>query len=172
MRNVWVWIVIIVIILGGGYWWFSTMQPAASTDTGAMTDTEAPADTGGSTSGTAETGTSLDVGVSGSVSSTPTSATVTYNGSGFSPSSVTIKKGGTVTFTSTAGNMWVASGPHPEHTGYDGTSRSQHCASGATSSFDQCVAGSSYSFTFDKVGTWPYHNHLNASVFGKIVVVE
>src|SRR6185436_19055435 len=103
----------------------------------------------------------------------PTSATITYSGSAFSPSPVTIKKGGTVTFNGPS-TMNVASGMHPTHTTYDGTSRTAHCAAGYTgpTPFDQCTPGTSYSFTFDKVGTWGYHDHNNASAFGQVVVVE
>lgn len=100
--------------------------------------------------------------------------TITYDGKAFTPAQVTIQKGDTVTFVDAGGNMWVASGPHPAHTGYDGTSRTAHCVGGYTgpAAFDQCTPGSSYSFTFDKVGTWPYHDHANASAFGKIIVTE
>src|SRR6185436_6078649 len=102
-------------------------------------------------------------------------AAVTYTASGFSPATVTVKKGGTVTFTQQGGSsMWVATGPHPAHTGYDSTSRTAHCTSSYTGAkpFDQCASGASYSFTFDKVGTWPYHDHMDATNFGKVVVVE
>jgi len=69
--------------------------------------------------------------------------------------------------------MWVASDPHPAHTGYDGTSLAQHCATGSTPSFDECSSvakGSSYSFTFNKSGSWGYHNHANHSYAGTVVV--
>jgi hypothetical protein len=68
--------------------------------------------------------------------------------------------------------MWVASDPHPVHTGYDGTSRSQHCAAGYTgpAPFDECGAGTSYTFTFDKTGTWGYHDHISDESSGTVVV--
>jgi plastocyanin len=70
--------------------------------------------------------------------------------------------------------MWVASDEHPTHTEYDGTSRTTHCAAGYTGPkpFDECVPGTSYSFTFDKAGTYEYHDHLSASHTGKITVTE
>jgi len=43
------------------------------------------------------------------------SAYVVYDGASYTPSSVTIKKGGTVTFTSTGPLMWVATDAHPLH---------------------------------------------------------
>lgn len=148
MKSLWLWIVVAVVVIGGAYWWWQTYYPSEAVEYG--TTSEVPAGT----------------------QSAPMSATVVYDGTSFSPSEVTIKKGGTVTFTSTGANMWIASGPHPAHTGYDATVLAVHCAVGAIPSFDQCKAGSSYSFTFDKTGTWPYHNHLNATVFGKVIVVE
>ena len=68
--------------------------------------------------------------------------------------------------------MWVASAQHPTHTAYAGTSLSQHCDDATDTSFDQCKSGSSYSFTFNKAGTWAYHNHSNSSHFGRVLVVE
>jgi plastocyanin len=69
--------------------------------------------------------------------------------------------------------MWVASDPHPIHNGYDGTTVQQHCAAGyaGPAPFDECAAGTSFTFTFDKVGTWGYHDHLDHSVMGTITVV-
>jgi plastocyanin len=97
---------------------------------------------------------------------------ITYGANGFSPSTVTVKEGTTVTFKNESGHdMWVASGVHPAHSAYDGTTLSEHCnpANGETP-FDECGTGDEYSFTFDKVGTWKYHNHVQASDFGTIVV--
>ena len=97
--------------------------------------------------------------------------TVSYTSGGFSPKTVTIKKGENVTFMNeSGGRMWVASGPHPAHTGYDGTARGQHCSGGTGASFDQCGAGDSYMFTFGKAGTWHYHNNVSEEDGGIIVV--
>jgi len=89
-----------------------------------------------------------------------TSATVTYTNDGFAPAELTVKAGTTVTFINQSGSpMWVASAPHPTHTLYP--------------EFDEKASvtkGGSYSFTFDKVGTHPYHNHLHPSNYGKIIV--
>jgi len=165
MQKQLLWAVVIVLVLGGGYWLLQGNTTTPSADTGTQP-------TGTGSTGSPQGG--VNVGVGATVSTTPTSATVTYNGSSFSPSQVTIKKGGTVTFTSTAGTMWVATGPHPAHTGYDGTAREAHCAAGYTGAapFDQCSAGTSYTYTFTKAGTWPFHDHINSTVFGKITVVE
>src|SRR3989344_4435351 len=143
----WVWAVIIVIVIAGAGWWYvsqSAPAPAAS-NTGELTGTV----------------------------TAPKSVTVLYGADGFSPSTVTIKKGDTVTFTNNGGgDMWVATAQHPAHSGYDGTPLSTHCAAGYTGPvpFDQCAAGTSYSFMFNQAGTWNYHNHNNDADFGKVVV--
>lgn len=86
---------------------------------------------------------------------------VTYNGTAFSPKAVTIKKGDSITFVNeSAGGMSVASDPHPSHTIYP--------------EFDQYKSTErgqkSFTFVFDKVGSWAYHNHLNSSATGLVVV--
>lgn len=164
-------IIILVILIGGGVWWYMQVPGAAVPNINI--DRQEPAtstpDTQGGTGGT---GTTTE---NGGGSSAPMTATVTYSSAGFSPSSVTIKKGGTVTWVNeSGGNMWVASAQHPTHTVYAGTSRSEHCGSTAEAvSFDQCRAESrNFSFTFTKVGSWAYHDHINASRFGRVEVVE
>lgn len=144
MKN-FLWALVVVIILGGGYLLWQSSAPSAD---GTPTPTPTP--------------------------SAPMSATVTYSASGFSPSEVTIKKGGVVTWTnSSGGEMWVASAQHPSHTVYAGTSREAHCPDTAGTAFDQCSGSTgNYSFTFQKVGTWNYHDHLSAQKFGKVTVVE
>lgn len=165
MQKIILWVLAVVIVAGGWFLFSSRASaPTVSESAEAPAQEAVDADTGADAVQAQTPGTNVAAAV--------TSSTVTYNGSTFSPSSVTVKKGGTVTFTSTAGNMWVASAPHPAHTGYDGTSAGEHCASGYTGGapFDQCVAGTSFTFTFDKVGTWKYHNHLNAAAHGSVIV--
>lgn len=162
--STWVWIIAVLVVLAGGYWlWSSNQAPAASSgpEVGVANDYDT-----NDVTPTPVTPTPAQA------QNAPMSATVTYTNGGFSPSQVTIKAGGTVTFVdkSTVG-MYVASNPHPVHNAYDGTTRSQHCAAGATPSFDQCVKGTTYSFMFQKVGTWGYHNHVNADDGGVVTVV-
>src|SRR3990167_6602908 len=84
---------------------------------------------------------------------------VVYSDTGFTPASITVKVGDTVTFkNSSSKSMQVASAPHPTHTAYP--------------EFDAKVGtenGGTYMFTFTKTGTWKYHNHLNSSNFGTVV---
>lgn len=96
--------------------------------------------------------------------------TVQYTDSGFSPASITIKKGDTVKWTNASTkNMWVASAIHPTHDVYPTTGG---CLG---STFDECkgdAPGSTYSFRFDAVGTWRYHDHINASRTGTVIVTN
>jgi plastocyanin len=89
-----------------------------------------------------------------------TSYEVLITSSGFIPSTLTIKVGDTVTFVNKDSKPhWPASDPHPTHTNYPG--------------FDALrplKTGESYSFTFTKQGAWGYHDHLNPSLRGTIIV--
>lgn len=101
---------------------------------------------------------------------------VTYTDSGYKPNTITIKKGETVVWKNeSSSQMWTASAIHPTHKAYPGTDISLCGAQTliAISMFDSCagvVSGQSWSFKFDNVGIWGYHNHLNSSKFGKVVV--
>ena len=93
---------------------------------------------------------------------------VTYTSSGYSPSTLTIKKGETITFKNQSSqSMWTASAVHPIHRAYP---TSGGCLG---STFDTCTgiqSGGSWSFKFDISGTWKYHNHLNPGDTGTIDV--
>jgi len=98
---------------------------------------------------------------------------VIYTDSGYSPSELKIKLGDTVTWKNeSSSEMWIASAMHPTHTVYSGTSLQEHCPDPENNDFDQCrpnKPGESWSFTFQKTGTWNYHNHVG-NHFGKIIV--
>jgi plastocyanin len=99
---------------------------------------------------------------------------VIYTDSGYAPSTLTIKKGETVTFKNQSSrSMWPASAMHPTHRVYSGTSLDEHCPDTTGTAFDACkgfLPGESWSFKFDKVGSWKYHDHLNPGATGTIVV--
>lgn len=87
---------------------------------------------------------------------------VTFTDTGFAPETVTVKQGVTVTFVneSTKG-MWVASAVHPTHQLLPG--------------FDQLASvgnGGTYEYAFVKVGTWKYHNHVNPTETGTVMVTQ
>lgn len=85
---------------------------------------------------------------------------ISYNGTAFTPSTLSIKAGDTVVFkNNSTKSFWPASGPHPQHTLYP--------------EFDAKKAiapGGNFTFKFIKVGEWPFHDHLNPTAFGKITV--
>lgn len=94
--------------------------------------------------------------------------TVTYSDEGYSPKSISINAGDRVTFKNESSQlMWTASAMHPTHAVYPTTG-------GCTAStFDECKGepkGSSWTFTFDLIGAWKYHNHLAPTQFGEIIV--
>ena len=97
--------------------------------------------------------------------------TIRYTDEGFSPSNIDIKVGTTVTWINEATiPLWVASADHPTHITYSGTSLIDHCPDTAGTAFDQCSNGDSYTFTFNKSGTWYYHNHTFSASTGSITV--
>ena len=87
---------------------------------------------------------------------TPVNHEVIYTNSGYSPLELIIKVGDTVTFKNESSNgMWTASGMHPSHVVYSGTSLQSHCPDTSNTSFDECQSsksGESWSFKFDKKG--------------------
>jgi plastocyanin len=85
--------------------------------------------------------------------------TVTLGENGFSPKTLTIKKGTTVTWVNESGEMGnVSSAPHPIHTSYPPLN------------LGNFADGNSVSLTFDEAGTYNYHHHLNPSLTGTVIV--
>ena len=87
---------------------------------------------------------------------------VNYSNSGFDPVEITVKVGETVTWKNDSDKaMSVASDSHPVHEKYPG--------------FDQLNSvnrGGEYSFIFNRIGVWGYHNHLSPADSGQVTVVE
>ncbi len=85
---------------------------------------------------------------------------ITYTDEGFSPNIIEINRGETVEFINQSRRpMWVASNEHPAH--------------GILPTFDQFTVsgfGTSWQYTFDQVGEWVYHDHVNASMEGTVIV--
>jgi plastocyanin len=184
-------IVAIIVILGGWYayatYYSSPATPSTNTSinngqngadyypNGNPAGTQETGTASSSSSDTAGLGADVNAGVTTGTGASASKASITLTANGFSPKTVTIKKGGTVTWTNTgSGQMWIGSDEHPTHTEYDGTSRTAHCASNYTGAkpFDECAVGNSYSFTFTKVGSFDYHNHMNPAQTGMVVVTE
>jgi plastocyanin len=90
-----------------------------------------------------------------STASQPSSGAITIRNMMFTPSQITVAKGGTVTWTN---NDTVA------HTVTDDLSNVGGPASG------NIEPGSTYSFRFNKTGSFQYHCSLHSSMRGTIVV--
>lgn len=87
------------------------------------------------------------------------SVVIVYSDSGFAPASLNAKVGQKVVFKNTSTKaVQVNSAPHPAHTLYPELN------------VGVVNAGESKSTTFAKAGSYKYHNHLNASENGSIVV--
>jgi len=94
-----------------------------------------------------------------SQSSDSSVATITYSDSGFSPSTITVKSGDTITLKNTSSqSMQFDSDPHPIHTN--------------DPELNVGAVGPGQSATVKAVtkGTHGYHNHLNPGQTGTIVV--
>lgn len=105
---------------------------------------------------------------------TPKIVTINMADSGFSPAEVTVNAGDTVRLMNQGTRaMWPASGIHPTHELYPGSSIQKCGTVEANFIFDACRGlnnGESFSFIFNTKGNWPFHDHLNPSIKGKIIV--
>ncbi|OGH15046.1 MAG: hypothetical protein A2860_01415 [Candidatus Levybacteria bacterium RIFCSPHIGHO2_01_FULL_37_33] len=88
-----------------------------------------------------------------------TIANVTFGSSGFDPKTITIKTGTRVIWLNkSGGGATVNSAVHPTHQVYPPLN------------LGEFPDGSSVQLVFDKLGTYKYHNHLNPSQTGTVVV--
>lgn len=118
------------------------------------------------------TGTNQDTATPGTDTTSPTedseeenreaveTTEVSYTNSGFSPETIRVEEGATVTWTNESdGPMQVASSVHPTHN--------------ELPEFEQrggVGAGEEYQFQFDQTGEWDYHNHLEPSHKATVIV--
>lgn len=141
-------VIVVVILLGGGFYFMkkqTSMQQAAPSTQNAQPFSSNVQPTSASVTGSAEGANA-----------------VSYTANGFEPNTISIKAGQTVTWTNKdSDDVWVASNPHPTHTDYPGFDELKSMSNGQT-----------YSFTFTKVGKWGYHNHLNPSQQGTVIVTR
>lgn len=95
----------------------------------------------------------------GASSNKPASATITYSDSGYSPKTITVKAGDTVAIKNTTSHdMQFDSDPHPVHT------------NNPELNVDLVSPGQTLTFTVNTKGTFGYHDHLNPSDTGTIIV--
>ena len=89
----------------------------------------------------------------------PGANVITYSESGFSPNPITVKVGEKVEFkNNSSANIQVNSAVHPTHQLYPELN------------IGVIAPNETKSVTFSKAGTYKYHNHLNTSQTGQIVV--
>lgn len=85
---------------------------------------------------------------------------IAMTANGFNPAIITVKSGTKVVFKNTdSEGHWPASNPHPSHTDLPGFDSGQPIDNGNT-----------YSFTFSKLGTWGFHDHLHPNLHGSVIV--
>ncbi len=146
-------IVIVVLLLGGGAYLLLSQNKQSVV---------APQPTPTATQEVTPTTSSPSAAVtspSPSSQATKAATTVTITSTGFDPQTITIKAGTKVTWVNKSGTTAnVSSDPHPIHTDYPPLN------------LGSFTNGSSVSLTFDASGTHGYHNHLNPSQKGTIIV--
>jgi len=147
-------VVVLILVIGGGYF---LMKGQNSNQQAQNTQTQ-----GGQTAQSTQQA-APSQSVTSQITAAPASGNaVMYTEDGFEPHTITIKAGQKVTWTNKdSDDLWVASNPHPTHTDYPGFDELKGMSTGGT-----------YSFTFTKVGKWGYHNHLNPSQMGVVVVMQ
>lgn len=139
-------IVILVLILAGGFFYYQNQKSNPQT----------PATTVETTPPTL-----TQPPPASSAAQNIETVTVVLNKTGFDPASITITPGSKVIFVNNSGeNATVNSDPHPTHTNYPPLN---------LGSIDP---GQSKNLTFDTPGTYGYHNHLNPSQRGTIIVAS
>ena len=150
MKKIFLFIIILVVVVG---FWVSNRGSDQSAETEAKDE-----------SGSSMEGDAVDKLV------------VTYTADGYSPSSLEIKKGDTVVFTNESSSPnWPASAVHPTHKAYPGSSITKCGSDEADAMFDACedaASGESWSFTFNEVGEWSFHNHRRFTHTGVVTVTE
>lgn len=162
MQKIIAWVVVILVVV----WAVFTFMDKQKQDTAPLTDS--------SFVDTTKTIPSSDV--TPVVNMEISKNSVSYTDNGFSLATITVKKGTMVTFSNESGkDFWPASAMHPTHTVYPGSSITKCGTADASKIFDACVgikSGSTWSFVFNEVGSWKYHDHLKAANFGTVVVTE
>lgn len=158
---------LLVLAVGAGVGWFvltGAPQPTTQEQTPGNQVPVTPGETETIVVPTGEGGQTLEKGgiSTGGSSVVTAQASVSYTDTGFAPNTITVRLGTAVTFTNQSSkSMWVASAVHPTHQLLPG--------------FDQLKSaekGGSYTYTFDNVGSWKYHNHVNPTDTGTVVVTK
>lgn len=136
----------VLVLLGGVFLFKKTM-------------TAKPPATMGSVVSTSQTEVTSTPEASASTQPVASQIEIVLDANDFSPATVTVKAGSKVVWANKSGGMaTVNSDPHPQHTDY------------APLNLGRFSDGGTLELVFDKAGTYKYHNHLDASQRGTVVV--
>lgn len=166
MQKAIVWVLGLIIIIGAWFLFTTDSNKAVEPPQGG----EPQAERAGVNAGLEAPATNTEGSQSGAA--VVPAAVITYTDAGFNPASIAITKGQTVRWmNNSSASVWPASAVHPTHGVYPQKSSSDCLGS----SFDSCrglAKGESWDFIFSSVGSWKFHNHLNASKTGSVTVTE
>ena len=150
-RNLLIGLIVVVLVIGGVVLVQNSSQDQVVSTTADIQ--ESPGDSSEVMEGEStesDTGDSMTTGEESSI---------TLTEDGFSPREITIKAGDKVVWVNNSGaRATVDSSVHPTHRDYPKLN---------LGIFED---GEEHSLVFDEAGTYNYHDHLNASKFGTVVV--
>lgn len=146
MYKVLIAVIAVIVVIGGGFLFFSRNNSASLPPPVSQEIQNPPPTVSNKQQGTLPS------------EPQPSQNTITYTSNGFSPANLTIKAGTMVIWINNSDSLSVQSNPHPVHTDYPPLN------------IGAIANGQSKSLVFDKPGTYGYHNHLNPSNQGKIIV--
>lgn len=90
-----------------------------------------------------------------------TSATITFTDQGFTPREITVKKGTKITVVNSSNtDVQFSSDEHPTH------------RDNPEMNLKTLAPGESASYTAETVGTHPFHDHIDESKTGTVIVTE
>ena len=101
--------------------------------------------------------------------------TIVYADGVYTPDVVHIRKGERVLWVNEDQVFWPAANLHPTHKQYPGSNIMKCGTDERVMLFDACEAmgpGAVYSFVFNEVGEWKFHDHINPRATGVVVVGE
>ncbi|MEK6983388.1 MAG: hypothetical protein AABX33_02350 [Nanoarchaeota archaeon] len=100
-------------------------------------------------------------------------AVIVYENGTYTPNEIHVSVGQTVTWINNDQVFWPASNIHPTHTAYPNSGIKKCDTDEKENIFDACVSlsiGSEYSFAFNELGVWRFHDHVNPRANGVVFV--
>lgn len=158
-KNIIIGIVVVILVAGGIYWFMQSQNSASNTSPYGTTATSSPTPAAAPAANPPPAPTTNPSLAPGPTSlppqtSAPAVHNVTIQNFSFNPSSITVKKGDTV--------IWTNKDPMGHTvTGNNGGPSSQTVDTNAT-----------YSYTFNSIGTFPYHCSIHPSMTGTVTVTQ